>query len=91
MGNLEFPLYFLLIPYGIVLAYVLLFSLINLHIMARYGTSAGTAKAAMTVWMIGTLTVAAITLNLLQGTDWERPVSLSVPAISQGTAPDLGL
>ena len=77
--SLSFPLYILLIPFGIVVAYVLVLSLMHLSHLARYGTSVGTAQAISFIWMVGLVAIFLLTFSTLQGTDWSRAVDLNLP------------
>ena len=89
--SLDFPLSFLLIPYGLVVVYVLIFSFLNLQHLAHYGTSQGTAKTVATIWFIGSLAIVGLTFGLLQGVDWNHKISVSPPTYSSETQKTFGL
>lgn len=89
--TLDFPISGLLIPYAVVFIYVLVFSLLHLQHLARYGTSIGTAKTAAYVWILGTTAIVIMTFGLLRNTNWEHRVTISPPGYEQNRISDFGI
>jgi hypothetical protein len=77
--SITFPLSAALVPYGIIVLYVLVFALLNLQHLFHYGTSHGTAKAAAWVWFLGTIAMIGCTFILLRDVDWSYRVTLNAP------------
>jgi hypothetical protein len=89
--SLNFPLSFLLIPFAIIVIYVLVFSLLHLQHLAHYGTSVSTAKTAATVWLLGTMAIIIMTFGMLRDTNWEHEVVIAAPSYEQNQINDFGI
>ncbi|MBN1584904.1 hypothetical protein JW899_00870 [Candidatus Uhrbacteria bacterium] len=86
-----FPVSVLLIPYGIIVAYTFTLSLMNLHHLARFGTSVATAKMAAFTWLVGTAAVVTVTFGLLQETDWQHPIEIDTSGYGMNQTQDFDL
>lgn len=86
--SISFPLSAFLVPYGIIVLYVLVFALLNLQHLFHYGTSHGTAKTAAWVWFLGTIALIGFTFFILREVDWSYSVTLSAPTYNTGLPTD---
>lgn len=72
------PLYFLLIPYGIVLLVISIFSLVNLYHYFRFSSVTIVSFLAGFGYVAGLALIAYFTAALLVDVDWTLPINFSL-------------
>ena len=83
----SFPLYFLLVPYAVVLLLFAFIAFFNVYNLVRYDATTGPTFLATFFFMAGGATVLFLTWQELKGVDWTMMVefgtslSASLPTI----------
>lgn len=74
---MTFPLWFLFIPYALVLLGTSIFTFFNVYHIVKFGVqSAGTTVLAL-LYIIGFLTVIALSAWLANGYDWNTTIAFT--------------
>lgn len=73
---ISIPPYFLLIPYGVVLAVFAFFALANVVSLAKYGARNWVGFLATFVFVCGTAVIGFFTWQALSAVDWTAPLPL---------------
>ncbi len=74
---MEFPLWPLLIPYGLLAGLACLFFLFNIFHIARYGLQSAKTGAVLMMYTIAFLVVCIISVILVIGHDWSSVITAS--------------
>jgi hypothetical protein len=77
--NFAFPPFFLLIPYGLILAVIAFFSLVNISHLLRYGPRLSGGAFLSVFYLIGVCLLVYATYQLLPMVNWTDPLNFSIP------------
>jgi hypothetical protein len=77
--NFAFPPFFLLIPYGLILAAIAFFSLVNMSHLLRYGPRFSGGAFLIVLYLIGVCAIVYLTYQLLPMVSWTEPLGFSIP------------
>jgi hypothetical protein len=80
--NLSLPPFFALIPYGLVLAVLAVFSLINVSHLLRHGGHFAAGLFFSALYLAGALMIVYFTWQLLPIVDWNAPLNLGIPTFT---------
>ena len=76
---ITFHLSAILIPYGIAVVFILLFSLINIYHIVVYGATTFTSFAVTFVFLAGMTFIFFFTGQELKNVDWNIPITIVPP------------
>ena len=76
---ISFPLAFALIPYGIVLLFFIIFSLINITHLIRYGATTGVSLFMTFIFLAGAVIILFVSWQILGTINWGQPIVFSLP------------
>jgi hypothetical protein len=74
---MEFSLWFLLIPYGLIAGLACLFFLFNIFHIARYGLQSVKTGAVLMMYTIAFLIICIISVLLVARYDWSAVITLA--------------
>ncbi len=79
---ISFPPFFLLIPYGLLLAVMAFFALVDIVSLARFGARNWVGLLASFIFIAGAAFILYVTWNLLADVSWTTPMPLmSIPSV----------
>ena len=88
-----FPLWYLLVPYGIFLGFLALFVFFNLYHITKFGLQSAKTTIVLIAYMAGFLGILWLSYTMLADVEWKEAVDLrtiiSLPAFSDNTNQDL--
>lgn len=76
---ISFPFAFALIPYGIVLLFFVIFSLINITHLIRYGATTGVSLFMTFIFLVGAAIILFASWSVLGTVNWEQSIVFSLP------------
>lgn len=74
---MTFPLWYVLLPYALVLLGTGLFMFFNLYHVAKFGLQSFSTTALLLLYLIGYLVVIAFSVSMLSGFDWNATITMS--------------
>lgn len=83
--SIVFPLWFILIPYAVVVLLFIGIAFFNIFNLVRYDATNHTSFMATFFFFAGATLVFFLTWQELKGVDWKHPVDLGAPLASLQT------
>lgn len=78
--EVSFPLFLLLVLFGLVVVAVGIYAFLNIEHLIHYGETTGVSFGVTFAWLAGTVLIFFFTWQLLQGTNWKQPIVIGSPA-----------
>jgi len=75
--TVSFSLSLVLIPYGLIAAFVAAFAIFNIHHLVHYGATTRLSYAITATFLFGIVAIAFLTLFQLRGVNWDQPISFT--------------
>lgn len=89
---LEFPLWYLLLPYGFVVLATSIFFFFNVYHVAKFGLKSLTTELVLAAYFVSYLAVLVFSVIMLLEVDWVQVVTLNdILPFSGGSAKNFGL
>jgi len=76
---ITFPLWSLLIPFGVVVALFIFTAFFNVYNLVRFDATNGTSFIATFAFLAGASLVLFLTHRELKGVDWQTPIVIGAP------------